>query len=245
MATAPVLRAEAFTHHTVIDPTGDPLADWRAVQRAAFGRGFDDISYTYGVHPDGTCLEGRLPKYVGAHTSGYNRTAHAIVFLGNYENRQLTEQQIEAYRWLRTVHLPAAEVLTPGHRMRPHRSVVATACPGRNVWSAIPWYALLQPWCPPPAPPAPPPPVADWTEEMIVALPVLSRARRVEQAADPNLHQQTKNLQGLLQAANRTCAIDGDFGPGTETELRAWQTAAGCVVTGTTTQETWRTLLGA
>lgn len=246
LAQAPKLRGDLFVHHTVTPDRADPFASWRLVQQAAFGRGFTDISYTYGIEQDATILEGRSPAAVGAHTEGYNSTAHAIVFIGNYETDRLTDAQIDAFRWLR-LQLVARGELTPGHRVRPHRAVKATACPGRNIWEPLPWWVLMQPWEPPAPPPVvPAPPAAgDWTEEMLMALPELSRANRTAQAADPNKFQQTKNLQGLLQAANRTIAIDGDFGPGTETELRAWQHAAGCQVTGSTTQETWRTLLGA
>lgn len=244
LATARLLRSELFVHHTVTPDRSDPFASWRLVQQAAFGRGFTDISYTYGIEGDATILEGRSPLAVGAHTEGWNVTAHAIVFIGNYETDVLTDEQIDAFRWLR-LQLVARGQLTPAHRTRPHRAVKATACPGRNVWSPIPWWSLMQPWQPPTPPPPPPAPKGDWTEEMIVALPELSRANRAAQAADANKHQQTKNLQGLLQAANRNVAIDGDFGPGTENELRTWQQAAGCQATGTTTEETWRTLLGA
>lgn len=248
LAAAKTLRAELFLHHSVTPPTpDDPLGAWRKVQDAAFGRGFDDISYTFGVHlATGTILEGRSPSAVGAHTESYNATAHAIVLIGNLDAPDPpTMQAVDAVRWLRT-QMVARQLLTSGHRFRPHRAVKATACPGRYTMAI--WDAWTVPWQPPTPPPAPLPSVpagGDWTEEMIVALPELSRAHRAAQAADANQHQQTKNLQGLLQAANRTCAIDGDFGPATETELRAWQHAAGCQVTGTTTQETWRTLLGA
>lgn len=246
LVAARARRAELFLHHSVTPPVpDDPHEAWRKVQDAAFGRGFDDISYTFGVHlATGTILEGRSPSTVGAHTEGYNPTAHAIVLIGNLDDPDRpTMQAVDAVRWLRS-QMVARDLLTSAHRFRPHRAVKATACPGRYTVAIWPeWTVAWQP--PTPTPPPPAPPGNDWTEETIMALPELSRANRAAQAADPNQHQQTKNLQGLLQAANRSVAIDGDFGPATETELRSWQQAAGCVATGTATQETWRTLLGA
>lgn len=82
----------------------------------------------------------------------------------------------------------------------------------------------------------PPEPTSDWTEEMLVALPTLRRG---------STGQQTRNLQGLLAAAGRATDIDGTFGPGTETVLREWQTAAGLAPDGICGASTWRTLLGA
>lgn len=132
-------RGELFLHHSVTTTSSDPLADWRTVQKAAFGRGFADISYTFGVHANGTILEGRSPFVEGAHTEGHNRSGHAIVLIGNYHAAQKTppplkptDAQVEAVRWLRC-HMTGIQLLTPDHTFRPHQAVKQTACPGSSA----------------------------------------------------------------------------------------------------------------
>jgi hypothetical protein len=58
--------------------------------------------------------------------------------------------------------------------------------------------------------------------------------------------QPVRNLQGLLCAAGRTVDIDGEFGPGTDAALRAWQAAVQAPggVDGVAGAGTWGRLLG-
>ena len=160
IAAARASRRELFLHHSVTTITGDPFADWRAVQAAAFARGYADISYPWGVHPCGTILEGRSPFVEGAHTEGHNRTGHAIVLIGNYHAPEPrpkpikpTGEQIEAVRWLRT-HLVAEQLLTADHTFQPHRAVKKTACPGSHALAR--WIDIAGPLPPPTPQPSPP-----------------------------------------------------------------------------------------
>lgn len=56
--------------------------------------------------------------------------------------------------------------------------------------------------------------------------------------------QMVRNLQGLLNAAGRRIAIDGDYGYGTETTVKRYQQAAGLTVDGKAGTNTFRALLG-
>lgn len=132
LTNAPTKRAALFLHHTVTATTTDPCADWRVVQRVAFGRGFADISYTFGVHPSGAVMEGRSPSAVGAHTEKHNSTAHAIVLIGNYDEAEPPPAMLGAVRWLRA-EMVRRGLLTADHSFRPHSAVKATACPGARV----------------------------------------------------------------------------------------------------------------
>jgi hypothetical protein len=129
--------AEVWIHHTVSKVTANPHADWRAVQDIAFGRGFNDISYSYGVHPDGTILVGRGDN-VGAHTAGRNTKAIGIVFIGNLSTSKPTPQAMDSARWLIT-HLKAGGKLTNhavlmGHRQNP---LSPSQCPGDHLFPRI------------------------------------------------------------------------------------------------------------
>lgn len=135
---------ELWIHHSVTPVTTDPLADWRHVQAVAFGRGFSDISYNFGLHPHrAEVLEGRLLKWVGAHTEGRNSISFGVVLIGNYENQKPTRGQIDSFRWLRH-ELVARGVLTRDHRLGYHQQTKPTACPGRNVVASFREFA--QPW---------------------------------------------------------------------------------------------------
>jgi GH25 family lysozyme M1 (1,4-beta-N-acetylmuramidase) len=71
---------------------------------------------------------------------------------------------------------------------------------------------------PPPPPPPPPPPSDHWTDDMVKNLPNLH-----EGESDSSGHWDIHTLQGLLCARNFPVTIDGVFGPGTTTAVRALQ----------------------
>lgn len=127
---------EVWLHHSVTTPTGDPRADWRAIQRIGFSRDFADISYSFGFHPDGTVLEGRGLN-VGAHTLDHNASGFGLVLIGDYRDAPPTEAQIQAVReWISMAI--AAGWLEP--RLYPtggHRDVFGTECPGDAAYDDL------------------------------------------------------------------------------------------------------------
>ena len=144
--SAPRQRSRLFLHHSVTATSADPLPDWRGVQKAGFDRGFADISYTWGVHATGVALEGRNASVEGAHTEGFNKTAHAIVLVGNYHITKPPDLMVATVREFRAL-LVAQGFLTANHVFSMHRDVKATACPGRYV--AADWPAYQKPWLAP------------------------------------------------------------------------------------------------
>ncbi|HEY7823905.1 MAG TPA: peptidoglycan recognition family protein, partial [Acidimicrobiia bacterium] len=89
------------------------------------------LSYSWLVHPDGTILQGQ-DGHVGAHTRGQNSTSEAICCIGNFEKDQPTEEMCAAISMILALR---DRPLLGGHRDAPG---AATACPGRNLQSAIP-----------------------------------------------------------------------------------------------------------
>jgi hypothetical protein len=124
-----------FIHHSVTNPTSNPDADFRALDRIGKSR-FGRFSYSWVVHPSGVGAEG-AGLHVGAHTSGHNSTAFGICLIGNYENDQPTPEAV------RTVvdiirYLQAAGAVRSDVKVLAHRDVKQTACPGRNLYAVLP-----------------------------------------------------------------------------------------------------------
>lgn len=72
-------------------------------------------------------------------------------------------------------------------------------------------------------------------ENFMSALPDVARGA----TGDP-----ARRVQGLLLAAHRTITVDGDFGPGTEKQVKEYQTARKLDSDGVVGPKTWRSLLG-
>jgi hypothetical protein len=141
-------------HHSVTRVTKNPVTDAKVIAQIGISR-FGRMSYSFVVHPDGTILEGQN-GHVGAHTKGHNSTMQAICAVGNYENDRPTPEMLAAIRTL---------IGQFGPLLGGHRDYGATACPGRNLYAAIPALRL-----PPPAPkpepvPVPPPPKPSWVRQ--------------------------------------------------------------------------------
>jgi hypothetical protein len=123
-----------FKHHTVTVPAQHPSesAHLRWIQQIAFDRDFNDISYSFVIFNSGNVFEARGPLKLGAHTEGYNVSAHGIAFAMNSDQVELTPQAIDSYRWL-IWHGGQRGWWVVDPRQREHDDVKATACPGGSV----------------------------------------------------------------------------------------------------------------
>lgn len=132
---APRRRATVFLHHSVTHGTGDEAM--RTLQRVAFERGFSDVSYTRAVDANGVRYRGRRPGVEGAHTRGYNDTAHAICAIGNYDATEPSDKLLRGIA-REIVAMRIGGALTRDCAIRVHRDVSSTACPGRHLVAAMP-----------------------------------------------------------------------------------------------------------
>jgi len=125
-----------FVHHSVT-PARNGVATPRQIANIGISR-FGRSSYSYVVTPDGTIYE-LQGTHVGAHTKGHNSTTLALCFAGNYENDRPTSAQIEAAGQLHR-DLVTQGALRPNAPIKGHRdaSGASTACPGRNLYAALP-----------------------------------------------------------------------------------------------------------
>lgn len=80
----------------------------------------------------------------------------------------------------------------------------------------------------------PTPTPTDWTVALIMALPTIKRGAT---------GQLVKNLQGLLRAHGHGIAIDGIFGPATESAVRDFQRAHHLTIDGIVGRQTWTALI--
>lgn len=142
-ATAMRLPAsQVFIHHSVTGVTGDPYLDMRTIEKIGLER-FNQFSYSYVVHPkDGTVMEGCGLKR-GAHTARWNSTSFGICWVGNYDERNPTVQQLDATRWLIS-DLTKRGHLLPGADILGHLDVFATACPGQKLYDVL--DVIRHPW---------------------------------------------------------------------------------------------------
>lgn len=142
----PLPAREVWLHHTVTRVTGDPHADAREVQRVGIAR-FGYISYSYLVHPTGVVLEGQGLR-VGAHTKNRNSISYGVSLIGNYEERQMEDAQVESVRRLVDWLQDNGKLRTGVYPTGAHRDLQATACCGRHAYARLP--EIRRPWEPPP-----------------------------------------------------------------------------------------------
>jgi hypothetical protein len=164
-------KLNKILHHSVtiapdlIPPFDDDYAAIRTLESIGQSRFGAGISYHLPITPAGLIFEGVTINRVGSHIAGRNTISAGIVLVGNYDNLQVTEEQISALAWLlqegvnrKYWQLPT---ITYGHR-----DLGQTACPGANAYARIGYInerasgiavPVVNPIPVPPPPPAPKP----------------------------------------------------------------------------------------
>ncbi len=107
-------------------------------------RGYIDIGYHKVIYPNGEIHQGRPDAMNGAHcyskyyknSWGVNRRSLGICVIGNFEIEKPTAEQLESL-------IKACVILCKRHNINPknikgHRDFMATACPGKNLYSLLP-----------------------------------------------------------------------------------------------------------
>ena len=134
--------AELWVHHSVtneeigVNPTDDAKSDFAELDAIGMSRGHRGMSYSYAIHPNGLVGEGQ-GNFIGAHTLNHNSTAFGVVFIGNYETDELTDEAIHAFRSLRDYLISKHWLYDGIYPTGGHRDTFPTACPGANVYYNI------------------------------------------------------------------------------------------------------------
>ncbi len=237
-ATRPSNTADI--HHTVTQVTGDSRADARAVQRAAFARGFADTSYHYLIHPiTGEIFEGRKSDRLGAHNDvgNRNRVAYGIAFIGNTTTQVPNDKAASALEWL----LNFLGVLRS--QIYPHSHWKATQCcgnGGRAIVNNIKSTPGRQVPTEPPKPQPQPTPTNDWLTEVIKSMQTLDLRNA---HVSPVRHHHVDNLQGLLVAAGYRITVDGIAGNQTKESLMQFQAKLGLSKDAICGPNSWKALI--
>lgn len=131
-----------FIHHSVTKelPISATVAEEKAqmelLDQIAHSRGFNGISYCWGVFPSGRCWEGRGFGIIEAATEGFNTSSDSIVLVGNKSLTAMTEPQRAAVVQLIKRAQGQGFFVKTGLDVRAHREVSQTSCPGDKVSAA-------------------------------------------------------------------------------------------------------------
>jgi hypothetical protein len=126
-------------HHDGLPPTS--LGSQGAVasriemirQSHVQSRGWADIGYHYIIDPQGRVWQGRNDQYQGAHVKDQNENNLGILCMGNFERQSPSRAQLSSLD--RFVALQMQRHGVPMSRVRTHREMAQTSCPGRNLQS--------------------------------------------------------------------------------------------------------------
>jgi N-acetylmuramoyl-L-alanine amidase len=124
-------------HHSAL-----PLSDGpREIQNLHMDeKGFADIGYHYLIDQSGSLYEGRAIDVRGAHTLGYNYGTVGICLIGNFEEIQPAQAQVEMLQNLVACLLgrfPKIDRLAGHNDYNPG----VTLCPGENLAPLLPRIA--------------------------------------------------------------------------------------------------------
>ena len=227
------------------------LRSWEGYHLSKQWRG---LAYGWAIGQSGTIYRARGWGIYGAHLGDIdgdgisnNREIIPVIWIASGSHHQMSTQAHEAIEELRVFieeHNPAASYLWGHQEVQTNK---ATVCPGTGGMAYVVEHRNRQkPHTTPPEPPT------DWTGELIMALPTLTRGDGYSSEGKSHLRPMVSRGQGLLlgngykdqDTADPEDASDGWFGPGTEAATKAFQKHAGEAVDGVIGPNTWTALLG-
>lgn len=133
------MASQSTIKRMIIHHVGDPLRDVSAEEIHGWhkAQGWSGIGYHYVIRRDGTIERGRPEEYVGSHAYGHNIGSIGINFAGNMEVMELTPAQLESGAML-IADICCRHCLTPvDSTVVGHRDLMATDCPGENLYSQL------------------------------------------------------------------------------------------------------------
>lgn len=124
----------------VIHHTGNPYDDDLSAEQihaSHQAQGWSGIGYHFVIRKDGSIELGRPDWSIGAHAYGFNSDSIGIHVCGNFDQAEPTKAQLDALPQLiadicDAYGLIAADTIVVGHR-----DLMATACPGNNLYKQM------------------------------------------------------------------------------------------------------------
>lgn len=128
------------TNRIVIHHTGNPYDDDLSAEQihaSHQAQGWSGIGYHFVIRKDGSIELGRPDWSIGAHAYGFNSDSIGIHVCGNFDQAEPTKAQLDALPQLiadicDAYGLIAADTIVVGHR-----DLMATACPGNNLYKQL------------------------------------------------------------------------------------------------------------
>jgi hypothetical protein len=106
------------------------------------GRGFADIAYHFLIDSEGNIYEGREINVRGAHVQGFNTGSVGVVLMGNFNEVEPSQSQLESLEKLVDYLRYTYEIrYLVGHKDYPDQSPDGTECPGANLYPLLPGIA--------------------------------------------------------------------------------------------------------
>ena len=119
-------------HHTASDTltTVEQIAKYHVEVNDWAGIGYHGV-----IKRDGTFVMTNSIETLSYHNSGENATSIGIVFMGNYENYELNDKQIEAAKYISK----ALDIVFDFEEIRAHKDVkgASTLCCGKNAYRQL------------------------------------------------------------------------------------------------------------
>lgn len=205
--------------HFSVHYTGGPRSQHvRTIQDWCMdGRGFLDIDYNWLVDYNGVIYEGRGWDYAGSHTLNLNTPHIGVAFIGY--DQDVTDKAKHA---LVVLYNEANRLKGSALVKTWHGANAQTDCPGTNLRTWV--RSGMRDPLPPPPPPKPTYPA--WAGKILKRGMVNNTEVRKFQT---KLHQRGWKI-----------TVDGDFGPGTEAIVKAFQREKKLTLTdGRVDKKTW------
>lgn len=123
-----------MVHHTG-NPTDDDMSA-EDIHYSHLNQGWAGIGYHYVIRKNGQIERGRPEWAIGSHAYGENSHSLGIHVCGNFEEAEPTKYQIESLSSL-IGWLCEQYGLDPHEHVVGHRDLMATACPGENLYEML------------------------------------------------------------------------------------------------------------
>ena len=128
------------TYMIVIHHTGNPQDDdlsAAAIHRSHIAQDWAGIGYHFVIRKNGDIERGRPEWAVGSHAYGENSHTVGIHVCGNFEIATPTEAQIEKCAMLCATICNDYDIPIDRQHIVGHRELMATACPGANLYAQM------------------------------------------------------------------------------------------------------------
>jgi hypothetical protein len=122
-------------HHSAFSQAGPAEIQGLHMDR----RGYADVAYHFLIDSEGMIYEGREIHVRGAHVQGFNTGSVGIVLMGNFNELEPTQAQIDGLKTLVDYLRYTYGIRNlAGHKDYPDQSPDGTDCPGDNLYPLLP-----------------------------------------------------------------------------------------------------------